>query len=140
MADETVKAPWHLCAIAVAALLWYAAGTVTIFMAQMGRLVVTPDEAAYYAAQTPWFRAATDVANFAGIAGAAMLLLRDGKAVRVFVLSLVAIIVTHGYDLAMGTSRSFANNGALAVNVIVVVIAVLLIGYSATMKKRGMLR
>ncbi|WEK47761.1 MAG: hypothetical protein P0Y56_05560 [Candidatus Andeanibacterium colombiense] len=134
------KAPWHLWAIGVAALLWYAAGTVTIFMAQLGMLAVTPGEAAYYAAQAPWFRAVTDVADFAGIAGAAMLLMRSAKALRVFVLSLVAIAVTHGYDYAMGTSRSYDNNGALAVNVIVVVIAVLLIGYSAAMKRRGVLR
>jgi hypothetical protein len=138
--EVSAKAPWHLWAIGVVALLWYAAGTVTIFMAQMGKLAVTPGELAYYAAQPAWFRAVTDVANFAGIAGSVLLLMRNTKALRVFVLSLIAIAVTHGYDLAMGTSRSFANSGAMTVNIAIVAIAVLLIWYSAAMKRRGVLR
>lgn len=135
-----MKAPWHLWVIGVVALLWYAAGTVTIFMAQMGKLDVSPDEAAYYAAQPGWFVAVTDIANFAGIAGSVLLLMRNAKAGRVFALSLGAIIGTHAYDLWAGTSRSFANAGAMTTNIIIVVIAVLLIWYSAAMAKRGVLR
>ena len=138
--EAKAGAPWHLWAIGLVALLWYAAGTVTIFMAQMGKLAVTPGEAAYYASQPAWFTAVTDVANFAGIAGAILLLMRHAKALRVFVLSLIAIAVTHAYDLAMGTSRSFANAGAMTVNIAIVVIAALLIWYAAAMKQRGVLR
>lgn len=138
--DETAKAPWHLWAIGTVALLWYAAGTFTIFMAQAGRLDVTPDEAAYYAAQPGWFIAVTDIALFAGIGGSILLLMCNAKAGRVFALSLGAIIATHAYDLWAGTSRSFANAGAMTVNILIVVIAVLLIWYAARMAKRGVLR
>ncbi|MBO9498024.1 MAG: hypothetical protein J7496_03160 [Novosphingobium sp.] len=137
--EAGIKPPWHLWAIGIAALLWYAAGTVTIFMAQLGHLEMRPDEVAYYSAQAPWFTVVTDIADFAGIAGSVLLLMRNAKALRVFVLSLAAIVVTHGYDYAMGTSRSYANAGAATVNAIVVVIAVLLVWYAAAMKRRGVL-
>lgn len=139
--ETNTKSHWPLRLIGVAALLWYASGTYTIFQAQAGRLEgISLDEAAYYAAQPGWFVAVTDIALFAGIAGSILLLMRNAKAVQLFVLSLVAIVVTHAYDLAMGTSRSFANAGALTVNFIILAIAVLLIWYSLKLKRQGVLR
>jgi len=142
MADETgAKAPWHLWVARVLALLWYLAGAVTIFMAQAGTLPdIKPDEAAYYAAQPFWFKALTDVATLAAVAGSALLLMRNAKAVRAFGLSLAAIVATQAYDYAMGTSRSFANTGALVVNCIILAIAVLVLLYAQAMRRKGVLR
>ena len=139
--EASAKAPWHLWAVGVLSLLWNAAGAVTIVMAQAGKLPgIKPDEAAYYAAQPMWFVAVTDVSLLAAISGSVLLLMRKGKAVRAFALSLVAILITHAYDIAMGTSRSFANQGAMAVNIIILVIAVLVLLYASAMKKQGVLR
>lgn len=135
-----VKAPWHLWVIGVLALIWYVAGSYTIIMAQAGLLAgVSAEEAAYYAAQPFWFKAATDVANLAAVVGSALLLMRGRKAVRAFALSLIAIVVTHVYDIAEGTSRSFANQGAMIVNLIILVIAVAVLLYASAMQKRGVL-
>ncbi len=136
-----MKAPWHLWVIGVAAVLWYVSGAYTIFMAQAGMLRgISPDESAYYAAQPFWFRAVTDVATLSAIVGSVLLLMRDGKAARAFVLSLAAILITHAYDIAMGSSRSFANQGAMVVNLIILVVAVLIMLYASSMKKKGVLR
>jgi hypothetical protein len=138
-ADE--RTPWHLWVVGVAALLWYVAGALTIFMAQAGSLPdIKPDEAAYYAAQPFWFKALTDVATLAAVAGSVLLLRRSAKAVRAFGLSLAAIVLSQAWDYAMGTSRSFANTGALAVNCIIVVIAVLVFLYAQRLRGGGMLR
>lgn len=138
---DPVKTPWHLWVVGVLALIWYVSGTYTTLMAQAGRLQgISPDEAFYYAAQPHWFMVVTDVALLAAVAGSGMLLMRSARAVRAFGLSLIAILVTHGYDIGMGTSRSFANQGALAVNLFILVLAVLMLFYANAMAKRGVLR
>ena len=135
------KAPWHLWPVGVLALLWNAAGAYTIMTAQAGRLAgVAPDEAAYYAAQPTWFVVVTDVALIAAIAAAAALLLRSRLAVPLFSISLAAIAVTAAYDLAVGTSRMYANQAALIVTIVIWLLAALQLLYAVAMRKRGALR
>lgn len=135
------KAPWHLWAVGVVALLWYLSGAVTIFMAQADLLPNIPaDERAYYAAQPFWFKAVTDIATIASVVGSVLLLMRSGKAVRAFALSLAAILVTHAYDLAMGTSRAFNNAATMIVTATILVGAILVLWYSSAMRAKGVLR
>lgn len=136
-----MKTPWHLWVVGVLSLLWNASGAYTIMAAQAGLLQgISADEAAYYAAQPMWFATVTDIALVSAIVGAAFLLLRSRRAVWLYGLSLVAILVTHAYDLAMGTSRAFANSAALTVTVIILVLAVLQLLYARAMWKRGVIR
>jgi hypothetical protein len=133
--------PWHLWAVAILTLLWNGSGAVTILLAQMGRLPnIDPDEAAYYAAQPLWLVILTDIATLAPIAAAVALLVRSQLAVWLFALSLALIFVTNLYELFAGTSRALANQGALIVTIIIVVIAVLQLVYANAMKKRGVLK
>jgi hypothetical protein len=135
------KAPWHLWVVAIVALLWNSAGAYTIVMAQAGRLYdLEPGEAAYYAAQPIWFVIVTDIALAAAIAGALALLSRKSMAVWLFALSLSAIFVTNGYELAVATSRAFVSRAALIVTVIIVLIAVFELAYARSMKRRAILR
>ena len=133
--------PWHLWAVAILTLLWNGSGAVTILMAQAGRLTgLSADEAAYYAGQPAWFVISTDIATLAPVAAGIALLVRSQLAVWLFALSLVLILVNNGYDLAVGTSRALANQGALIVTCIIVVIAILQLVYANAMKQRGVLR
>ena len=134
------KAPWHLWAVGILALLWNASGAYTILMARAGELAdLSPDEAAYYAAQPGWFVVVTDIALICAIAGAIALLFRHRAAVWLFAVSLAAIVVTNAYDLAAGASRVLANRGALVVAAIIVLLAVLQLVYASAMKKRAVL-
>ena len=134
------KAPWHLWAVGVVALLWNAAGAATIWMAQAGTLPdLDPGEAEYYAAQPAWFVAVTDVALVAAIVAALALLARKRLAVPMFALSLAAIVVTNSYDLAAGTSRVFGNRAALLVTAIIVILAVLQFAYSRALHRRAVI-
>jgi hypothetical protein len=135
------QAPWHLWAVAAAALLWNGSGAYTIMMAQAGKLAdLEEGEAAYYAAQPLWFVIATDIALVASIAAAVALLLRSKIAVWLFAISLGAICITNGYELAAGTSRALASRAALIVTVIIAVIAVAELAYTAAMKRHSVLR
>src|SRR6188508_85887 len=100
------RTPWHLWMVGILALLWNAAGAYSIALAQAGRLPnPEPDELAYYAAQPMWLVVVTDIALVAAIGGTLGLLLRRRAAVGIFALSLGAIVVTNGSELAAGTSR-----------------------------------
>jgi hypothetical protein len=121
--------------VAILALLWNATGAVTIILAQAGRLPgLDAAEAAYYASQATWFVVVTDVALLAAIAGAAALWLRGRAAVWLFSLSLAAIVVTHAYDLAAGTSRVLVGQGELIATVVIAGIAVLELAYARAMR------
>jgi hypothetical protein len=101
---------------------------------------LSADEAAYYAAQPLWFVAVTDIALAGAILAALALLLRSKAAVWLFALSLLAILVANGYDLAAGTSRALVSQGAMAATCVIVVLAVLELLYAWAMKTRGVLR
>jgi hypothetical protein len=140
-AEAPSKAPWHLWAVGVLALLWYGSGAYTIIAAQRGMLPgIEPDERAYYAAQQAWFVAVTDLGLACGIAAGVAFLLRSRWAVTLTLIMIAAIAVTAAYDLAAGTSRMYANSGALIVTVLIWVVAVLQYWYAASMRKRGVLR
>lgn len=135
------RTPWHLWLVGILSLLWNASGAYTIISAQQGMLVgVSEDEAAYYAAQAPWFVAVTDIALLTGIVGALALLFRSRFAVPLFALSLIAIVVTNGYDLMMGTSRMFTNTTTIFVTCLIWALAALQLWYAAAMRRRGVLR
>lgn len=137
----TTKRPWHLWVVAVLTLLWNGSGAVTIALAQAGRLSgLSADEAAYYAGQPLWLVISTNIATFAPLAAAVALLVRSRLAVWLFGVSLALILVNNVYDLATGTSRALANQGALIVTVFIAVIAVLQLVYANAMRKRGVLR
>lgn len=137
----TPKAPWHLWAVGLLAVLWNAAGAYTIMSAQTGTLEgISPDEAAYYLTQPAWFVALTDIALIAAITAGIALLLRSRFAASLFAISLVAIAVTAAYDLAMGTSRMYANAGALVVTILIWVLAALQLWYAMAMRRKGVLR
>lgn len=139
--ENDAGTPWHLWVVGVLSLLWNAAGAYTIMTAQAGRLQgINPDEAAYYAAQAPWFVALTDIALLSAITAAVALLLRSRWAVPLYMLSIVCIAVTAGYDLAAGTSRMFANNGALVATLLIWILAALQWWYAAAMRRKGVLR
>jgi hypothetical protein len=136
-----VSRPWHLWTVAILTLLWNGSGAVTILLAQTGGLSgISPDEAAYYAAQPFWLVFSTNIATLAPVAAGIALLMRSRVAVWLFGISLALIVANNVYELAVGVSRALANSGALIVTCIIVVIAVLQLVYANAMKTRGVLR
>src|SRR5262245_8729203 len=135
------KTPWHIWVVGILTLLWNGSGAATIMLAQGGRLAnLTPDEAAYYAAQPTWFVIATDVALISAIAAGVALLRRSRSAVWLFGLSLALILINNSYELIAGTSRMLANRAALIVTIVIAVIAILQLIYSRAMARSAVLK
>lgn len=140
-AADRARAPWHVWAVGILSLLWNASGAYTIMSAQAGALPgLRPDEAAYYAAQPLWFAALTDIGLVSAMVAAIALLLRRRWAMMLYAVSLALILVTASYDLAAGTSRVYANQGAMIVTILIDVLAVLQLAYASAMRRRGVLR
>jgi hypothetical protein len=135
------KRPWHLWVVAILTFLWNGLGAYTIMMAQAGRLSdVDAEETAYYAAQPIWFVIATDMALVLPLAAAVALLFGSQKAVWLFALSVIAIVVNNTYDVAARTSLALADRGWFILTTIIVTIAVLQLAYAWAMRKRGVLQ
>ena len=133
------KTPWHVWVVGILSLLWDGSGAYTIVSAQHQAIALKPDEAAYYAAQAPWFVVLVDIGLATAVLGAIALLLRKRWAVWLFAISLALILFGDCYDLAMGTSRAYANNVAAAVTLLIAVLAALQLYYANAMAKRGVL-
>jgi hypothetical protein len=135
------RTPWHLWLVGILALLWNGAAAIGVMMAQANKLPdISPEEAAYYAAQPMWLVIATDVALLSAVAASILLLLRQRAAVWLFAVSIVAIFVTNIYDLAAPTSRILASRGALFMTIIIAGLAILQFVYAFAMKRRVVLR
>ena len=134
------KAPWHLWVVGILSLLWDGSGAFTIVSAQHDAIFAfAPDEAAYYAAQAPWFVALVDIGLATALLGGIGLLLRKRSALWAYAVSLVLILAGDAYELAIGTSRVYANDAAAFVTGLIAVIAVLQLAYANAMAKRGVL-
>jgi hypothetical protein len=133
------KAPWHVWVVGIVSLLWDGSGAYTIVAAQHQAITLKPDEAAYYAAQAGWFVILVNLGLATALLGGLGLMLRKRWAAWAFAISLAAILFGDAYDLAMGTSRVYANNAAAFVTALIAVLAALQLWYAAAMAKRGVL-
>jgi hypothetical protein len=134
------KTPWHLWVIGVLSLFWNAAGAYTIVSAQAGRLPgIEQSEADYYAAQAAWFIAVTDLALFAAILAATAMVVRSRWAVHLYWLSVAAIVVTAGYDIAKGTAYILTDDGAMVATGVIWILALGQLAYASVMRSRGVL-
>jgi multisubunit Na+/H+ antiporter MnhB subunit len=116
-------------------------GTLTILMAQAGKVPnIDPAEAAYYAAQPMWLAVAVDIALISAVVAAVALLLRSRAAVWFFAISVVAIFATNLYDIAVATSRMLVDRGAVIMTVTIAVLAILQLFYALAMKRRDVLK
>jgi hypothetical protein len=135
------RTPWHVWVVGIVAVLWNVSGAYTIVSAQSGATMdMDAREIAYYAAQAQWFKVVTDVALFAAIGAAFALLLRSKFAVRLYGLSLAAIVFTSVYDIAQGTALLLQGRDWLILACVTTGLAVLQLLYAIWLRKRGVLR
>jgi hypothetical protein len=140
-ADAPLKAPWHLWVVGVLALLWNVAGAWTVLAAQAGApLDMDAAERAYYAAQEPWIVAVTDVALVSAILAAVALLLRSLWAAHLFWLSIAAIAITDGYEMAQGTAQVLQGQDWMILTGVIWALAIAQLAYAIAMRRRGVLR
>ena len=142
--SDAKQTPWHLWVISGLAVLWNAMGAFDYVMTQTGNEAYmsgfTPEQLAFFYAFPPWVVAAWAIAVWGGVLGALLLLLRRRLAVSVFLISLVAMVITtfHNYFLSNGMEVS-GDAFSLIFTAAIFLIALALFLYARAMHKRNVL-
>jgi hypothetical protein len=141
---RTVRAPWHLWVVGAISLLWNAVGAFDYVMTQTRNAAYmsgfTPEQLAYFYGFPAWVVAAWAIAVWGGVLGALLMLLRKRLAVRVFLVSLIALSATCFYNYGLTNGMEVAGDaGSLAFSAVIYMTALALYSYSLAMQKRGVL-
>ncbi len=138
------RTPWHLWVIGGTALLWSAMGAFDYVMTQTGNeaymSAFTPEQLAFFYGFPPWVVATWAIAVWGGVLGALLLLLRRRLAVWVFLISLVAMVITtfHNYFLSNGM-EVIGDAFSLGFSAVIFLIALALFLYARAMHKQDIL-
>jgi hypothetical protein len=120
---------------AILALVWNLLGV----MAFVGHIMMTPEmiaelpkaEQALYSSVPFWATIAFTVAVFAGALGSVALLMKKSICYHLFMVSLIAVLVQMYHSFFMSNSFEVYGPGGTVMPIMVIVIALLLVRFSA---------
>ncbi len=145
--DDTVsgaqRTPWHVWAVGVISLLWNAFGAYDYVMSKLSpqsyfhQMGLSDASVAYMLAFPAWLTAFWALGVWGSVAGSVLLLMRSRHAVTAFVLSLLGLAVSQGYQALV--MRPPENPGS-AITVVIWASLALFLYYAWAMARRGVLR
>jgi hypothetical protein len=141
---DSRRVPGWYWAVAAVALLWEAMGCyayltqVSMDSAALAQLPAEQRE--IWAAMPGWAVGAYAVAVWAGLIGAAGLLLRRGWARLAFAASLAGVVVQFGWTFLATNILTSMGASAAAFPAFILAVAALLLWFASTAAKRGWLR
>ena len=136
--------PWHVWVIGVIALLWSSIGAFDYLMTQTKNAAYMsafpPEQLAWFYGLPAWVVAAWATAVWGGVLGSVLLLLRKRLAAPVFLVSLVAMVVTTFQNWVLANAAEiFPDTFSRVFTLLIFVISVGLFFYARAMSKRGVL-
>ncbi|MEO1967413.1 MAG: hypothetical protein ABGW87_01705 [Sphingomonadaceae bacterium] len=156
MSDEPASrfrgAPWHLWVVGILALLWNSVGANDYLQTQMGNLAyfekaidesmgVSAAQAMEYFRGFPgWLVAFWALGVWGAVLGSILLLLRSRWADPAFVASLVGLGVTTFYQEFSPSPAWLKSNTNVTMSIVIWSIAVFLLIYAASMRRKGVLK
>lgn len=140
----TQRAPWHLWLVGILALLWNAMGAFDYLMTQTENerymASFTPEQLEFFYGFPAWLVAFWAIAVWGGLAAAVLLLARKRLAKPLFLVSLVAMIVTAIHNFGLSNGLEIMGTTGAVFTILIFLIAVGLVAYSSAMAKKGVLR
>jgi hypothetical protein len=141
---QVPKTPWHLWAVGVVGLLWSAMGAMDYIMTQTRNesylAKFTPEQLDYFFGFPTWVIATWALAVWCGVAGAVLLLLRKRVAEPVFLISLIAMVLTTIYNYGMSNGLEVMGGaGSLMFTAVIFLVALGLWLYARAMRARGVI-
>ena len=142
----THKRPWHLWLVGTMAILWNAIGAVDYLMTHTKNATYMENfnaaQLEYFYNLPSWFVAVWAIAIWSAVLASILLLLGRKLSAQLFLVSLIALIVTdiysfglsEGYEIIGGTPASLAFPAAIAV------IAIALYCYANNMSHKGVIK
>ena len=127
--------------ISILALLWNLVGIMSFAMNVMmspEALEALPQaERELYESSPAWLNFVYGLAVFSGTLGSLLLLMKKASAYRVFLVSLLAILIQMLYSILFTKSLEVYGPAALVMPILVIVIAIYLLWYSKNAIKKG---
>lgn len=140
---DTTKPPGWFWIVAILLVLWNAIGC--YFCIEQFRLggasamwEQTPYHQSLYQSLPAWYNYVYAVATFGGLLGGLALLLRERRAIILFWISLIAVIVQFGYTFAM--TDLIVHEGAAKVvpfPILIALVGLFAIWFSSVAAKKG---
>lgn len=144
--DETPAArpPLHFWIIAIAAVLWNAVGAFDYVATQL-RLesymsAFTEEQLAFFYGLPGWAVASWAIAIWSAVLGSLAMLARLRWAVHLFVLSLIAMLVTSFQNFVLSNGAEIMGTGGVIFSVVIALISIFLVFYNRAMLRCGVLR
>ncbi len=137
------RTPWHLWVIGVVGLLWNSMGVLDFVMTMtknetyMGGF--TQEQLDFFYGFPTWVIASWAVAVFGALIGMLALLCRSKLAVPVFVIAMIAMVITAIHNYGFDKMLEIGGTGGVGFTAIIFAISLLLVIYSMAMQKRGVL-
>ncbi|WP_321324146.1 hypothetical protein [uncultured Parasphingorhabdus sp.] len=142
--DNIQKTPVWFWAVAVVAVLWNAIGLLAYFqqiMMSAEQFAALPQvEQDLMSMQPFWVTAAFAIAVFSGFAAALALLLRKRIAVRLFLLSLLAVLVQFSSHFILDGYSEFVAGQGWTMPILILACAAGFALFSLRAEKNGLLR
>jgi ribose/xylose/arabinose/galactoside ABC-type transport system permease subunit len=138
------RTPRHLWVVGILALLWNCIGAFDYLMTQTKNAAYMsafpPEQLEFFYGLPTWVIAAWAFAVWGGVLGSVLLLLRKRLAVPVFLVSLVAMVITTFQNWVLANAAEiFPDTFSRVFSVLIFAIAVGLFFYARAMSKRGVL-
>ena len=146
MTAAPLKAPWHLWLIGVFAVLFNAIGVFDFVMNMvqgpqyLASAGMTPEQVAHYQQMPAWMTLVWAVGVFGAFLASILLLSRRKLALPVFVVSLVAFLISLAYTYVLTDGGAVMGRQMAVVSAIIAALLVFFSAYSRFMAARGLLR
>lgn len=141
MSEFKTKVPAWFWVVAILALVWNLLGV----MAYIMHINMSPEDLAalsqgerdLMAAAPAWYTGAFATAVFGSSLACIVLLLRNGLAVFLFILSLLAVLAQMTYMFFMSDTFAVMGNEAMIMPIMIVVVSILLVFFARSCKSKG---
>ncbi len=146
MTNTATKAPWHLWLIGVIAVLFNSIGVFDFVMSMINGAEyqasagMTPDQIAHYQSMPGWMIIVWAVGVFGAFLASILLLMRNKLATPVFVVSLVAFLLSLIYHYVLSNGGDLLGQEMAIASAVIAALLVFFIVYSRAMVRRGVLR
>ncbi len=141
MSDDEKKLTIWFWVIGIVCLIWNLMGVMAFVM----QITMTPEtlaalpeaERTMYEATPAWLLVAFAVAVFGGTLGGIFLLMKKILAIIIFKISLVGILIQMYYNFFVIKAIDIYGPGGMIMPIMVLIVAIFLIWYSASAKTKG---
>lgn len=146
MTELTIKTPWHVWLVGVIAVLFNSIGVFDFVMAMtqgatyMAKAGMTPEQIAHYQQMPGWMTAVWAVGVFGALLGSVLILLRKRLAAPVFVVSLVAFVLSLVYTYVLTNGGDIMGRQMAIASTVILALLLFFTWYSWRMGRSGVLR